>query len=1233
MTHKNEQAQSASENGPDMAGHVKATSGKNFNNDQKSSIAQTEEKILKFWQDNQIFEKTLEKESPKGEYVFYDGPPFATGMPHYGHILAGIIKDIIPRYKTMQGYHVDRKWGWDCHGLPIENLIQKENNLKTKIDIEKFGIKKFNKAAKESVFTYKKEWEEIIPRTGRFVDMKNCYTTMDSKFTESVMWAFKTLYDKGMVYEGFKSMHISPALETPLSNFEVNQNYQDITDISVYVKFKILNHQKTGSGISENESKQNTYLIAWTTTPWTLPGNVALAVGEEIDYVKVRIEQDSGINSPEEKSNYNLGDFILAKSRLKYVFKDKKYKIIEEFKGSDLVGLEYEPVFSYYKSENYENIWKVYGANFVTTEDGTGIVHIAPAFGEDDLILSQKHNLPFIQHVNMDGTIKSEVTDFAGLQAKPKSTKEEPNKHQSTDIEIIKYLAQQGSLFSKEKITHSYPHCWRSDAPLLNYAMSSWFIKTQEQSEKMVKLNKKINWIPKNVGEKRFGNWLENVKDWGISRSRFWGSPIPIWKNEDGDVCVLGSLAEIKDKTRSTNRYFLMRHGEADHNVNKFLSSDNSELGISHLTEKGKRDVADSAEKLALKLENKKIDLIFTSPLKRTLETTEILSQKLNISEDQIITDDRLKEIHVGVLNGKPEKEFHDLFKNRQDKFTIKPEGGENLEDIRKRVGDFIYEINQKYENKNILIITHDYPILLLRALNEGYENTEILSKEELLKVQPAQLIDFDFAPIPHDEDYILDYHRPYIDEIKFEIDGKTYTRIEDVFDTWFDSGSMPFTSKHYPFNQENFNPGNKVFQKEKGFPADFIAEGLDQTRGWFYTLLALNTALFGKSPYKNVIVNGLALAEDGKKMSKRLKNYPDPTLIFDKYGADAMRYYMIASPIVRGEPLSFSEKGVDEVMKKINNRLLNTVSFYEMYASADFTESEVRPISNNPLDNWILNRLSETCEKITLNIENYELDRASRPIADLIEDLSTWYLRRSRDRFKLGQDADKNVATKTFAYVLLNTSKILAPFMPFLAEEVYQRITQNNYEKPNKSVHLTSWPKLDKTNPKILNEMTQVRELVTYSLEARDKANVKVRQPLKTLFVSEKVSNLDPNLLEIIKEEVNVKEIKARIDLKNNNVDLDIKITKELKEEGEMRELIRFIQSLRKTNNLKTSDKINLKVNTDLSGKNLFEKFESEIKKITNIEKFDFVEIDTPNVLKIENRQYLIDLEKINLS
>jgi isoleucyl-tRNA synthetase len=1131
----------------------------------KSQFAQDEEKVLKFWQDSKIFEKTLAKPSPKGDYVFYDGPPFATGLPHYGHILAGTMKDVIPRYQTMRGYHVDRRWGWDCHGLPIEKLVQEENNLRTKKDIENFGIKNFSKAAKDSVFRYDKEWKEIVPRTGRFVDMENQYTTMSSNFMESVWWAFSELNKKGLVYEDFKAMHISPQLETPLSNFEVNSGYKDITDISVYVKFAL-------------EGEENTYLLAWTTTPWTLFGNVALAINQDIEYVKVKVENDF---------------LILAKSRLVASMKDKKYEEIETIKGSDLVDKKYIPLFDYYSKkddlQNKESGWKIYHGDFVTTEDGTGIVHIAPGFGEDDLALGQKNKLPFVQHVNIDGSIKSDIPEFAGLQAKPK---EDPT---STDILVLKKLAAEGKLFAKEKVTHSYPHCWRTDAPLLNYALSSWFIKVTDYNQKMVKLNKKVHWVPGYVGERRFGNWLLNIKDWGVSRSRYWGTPMPIWKSEDGsEIEFLGSIQDIKDRTKSSNTFYLMRHGEADHNLTLTLNSHNETP--SNLTENGKIMAKNSSQKL----KNKKIDLIIISPLIRTKQTAEIVAPEIGLSSENIIVDERIKEFQGGDMEGKTIPDFDQFFENDFEYFTKRVPGAENIEDVRKRVGDFIYDIDKRYSGKNILIISHDWPLWMFEAVSVGANNKECLklTDYEFNFMKVGEIREYNFAPIPHDDDYILDLHRPYIDEITFTKNGKLMKRIPEVFDTWFDSGAMPYAVPHYPF-EKTMEPAIGLFglfKKRRKFPADFIAEGLDQTRGWFYTLLALNTALFGKSPYKNVVVNGLVLAEDGQKMSKRLKNYPEPNLVFNKYGADPVRYYMLSSGIVQAEPLNFSEKGVDEIYKKIISRLLNVVAFYDLYKDQNSVPISSGDKSKNILDKWIVTRLYQVLKETTDAMEKYELNTACRTFFDFVDDLSTWYVRRSRDRFKDENNDDRKSAIETTYFVLNEFSKIMAPFMPFTAEMVYQRVNNLNYSDTNRSVHLELWPEIKSINQKILGDMANIRNLVSISLLERDKFGIKVRQPLRTLKINIPSADISAKLIELIKDEVNVKEVIPDQTLGEQKVQLDTVIDDELKQEGIVRELNRFIQSLRKDKKLLPNDKITLSVETDARGQDFVNKFMKEI-------------------------------------
>ena len=1159
----------------------------------KNPRAQKEETVLKFWQDGRIFQKSLEKEAPRGEYVFYDGPPFATGTPHYGHLLAGTIKDYIGRYKTMCGFHVPRRWGWDCHGLPVENIVEKELNLKTKKEIEEYGVEKFNAAARKSVLAYVDDWKKIVPRMGRFVDMDNDYKTMDASFTESVWWIFNNLNKKGLVYEGFKSMHLCPRCETTLSNFEVNQGYKDITDISVTVKFAVI-------------GEANTFFLAWTTTPWTLPGNVALAVGPAVDYVEIKV-MPSGEN------------YILAKARLS-VIKDN-YAIVEEFKGEKIIGKSYRPVFDYYNNKttkNIENGFKVYGAPFVTTEDGTGIVHIAPAFGEDDMNLGKEKNLPFIQHVGTNGKFKPEAKDFAGISVKPK---EDP---QSADVLIIKYLAGKNILFAKEKIIHPYPHCWRCETPLLNYAASSWFVEVTKFRDKLVKANKKINWVPSDIKEGRFGKWLEGARDWAISRSRYWGAPLPVWRC---DKCAkkefISSVEDIKKRTGGRNNFYVIRHGEAENNVLGIISSDPKRPH--HLTEKGRAQVKEAAEKLKAK----KIDLIYVSPFVRTRETAEIISGTLNIDPSRVITDDRIHEVYGGELDGKSDAEYQRSFETAIEKFDKAPKGGENYTEIKNRMTEFVYDINAKNQGKNILIITHNTPACLMFAgvLGLNREQTIELRQAAHDFIKNSEVKELPFAPIPHNHNYELDLHRPYIDDVTFECEcGGRRKRVPEVFDCWFESGSMPFAQTHYPFeNLDKFNPAPGFFRKPVGFPAEFIGEGLDQTRGWFYSMLVLSVALFGESSYKNVIVNGIMLSEDGQKLSKRLKNYPDPNLILEKYGADALRYCLLSSPLVKAEDVRFSEAEVNETSKKILLRLENVYSFYEMY-SRDFSVpvKNFTPVSSNILDQWILARFNELVFTVTKASDKYELDRATRPIADFADDLSTWYLRRSRDRFKSADIKDKTQAIETTRYIFEGLAKIIAPVMPFYAEELYQKV--KSFEG-KESVHLAQWPTVEKmsdSEEKIIMDMVEVRKIVTLGLEARSKANIKVRQPLQKL----KIKNQNVKFPELIKDEINVKEVVIDGTI-TELVELDVNITPELKEEGNVREFLRAVQELRKQEKLNPSDIVSLKIKTDEKGKKFLQKFESEIKKVTSLKSLNFEDLAGGMIIKIEDMDFELKISR----
>ncbi len=1145
----------------------------------KNKLVEIEEKVLEFWNKEKIFQKSIDKDAPRGDFVFYDGPPFATGLPHFGHLLPTTIKDVIPRYKTMRGFRVRRRWGWDCHGLPVENLIEKELGLKSKKDIENFGVEKFNEAARASVLRYEKEWREIIPRVGRWVDMTHDYKTMDASYTESVLWAFKKLHDKNLVYEGYKSMHICPRCETTLSNFEVGQGYKDVMDISVYVKFELID-------------EPNTFLLAWTTTPWTLPGNVALAVGENIEYVKVKFED---------------AVYVVAKEKVVDVFAEKKYEVVDTFFGSSFVGKEYEPVFEYYDNDtlkNYDNAFKVYAAGFVTTEDGTGIVHIAPAFGEDDMNLGKEKNLPFIQHVSMDGTFRKEVKDFAGLHVKPK---DDPQK---TDVEIIKWLAAKGTLFAKKKIVHPYPHCWRCDTPLINYATSSWFVKVASFKEKLVAQNKKVSWTPREIGENRFGDWLSNARDWAISRSRFWGAPIPVWRCEDCQKTkVVGSLEDIKNFSKPRNKYILMRHGESENNLTDTVSF---KVGDPHhLTEKGIGEAAESA----CDISGEKVDLIVSSPLIRTKETAEILASGIGYPKDKIEYDVRLGEFNVGVFDGRTWREYRRFIGSYQNRFVKAPEGGETLVDVRKRTLSALYELDKKHEGKTIVIVSHDETLFTLYCGALGIDHESMGKREMFLENGGTKKLRF--VPLPHNKNFAIDFHRPYVDHIEFTCDcGEKMKRVPEVFDCWFESGSMPYAEAHYPFDKKEFEP--KKFFGSKGYPADFIAEGLDQTRGWFYSMIVLGTALFGKTPYKNVVVNGLVLAEDGTKMSKSKGNFPALTPTLEKYGADALRFFLASSPAVRAEDVCFSEKGVDEISKKLLQRLDNVLAFYELYSDGKFEAKRLEP--KNILDKWLVARLNETIATTTESFERYELDRAARPILDFVDDMSNWYIRRSRDRFKSDDEVDKTAALQTTRYVLSELSKVMAPVTPFYAEYLFGKTKDIGAPE---SVHLEKWPEANDFDEKLIEDMKEARRLVSVGLEQRAKAGIKVRQPLASARM--KIANLTGGISAIMADELNVKEIINH----TNEPEIDTTITPELRKEGIVREFVRSVQELRKSAGLSVGDLAVLVVDSDEKGKELVRSAEKELKKVANICEIKHEHLGDVELLKMEEYSFKLKLSK----
>lgn len=1185
---------------------------------QKNTIAAREEEILRFWEKKKIFEKSLGARAGGKEFVFYDGPPFANGLPHYGHILTSFIKDAIPRYMTMRGFFVPRRWGWDCHGLPVEIEVEKALGLRAKKDIEMYGIEKFNEKAAENVMNFAAEWRRQIPRIGRWVDMDRDYRTMDVRYTETVWWIFKKLLEKGLIYEGFKSVHICPRCETTLSNFEVSQGYRDTVDLSLYIKFKLIGTTAASVG----HSGITKHLLVWTTTPWTLPGNVALAVRSDLRYVTVGLKGEKG-------DEY----LIVAKERAPAFLGEGQFEVIEEFGGEALVGSSYEPPFDYFAGEvnNRDRAWRIYDAPFVSAEEGTGIVHIAPAFGEDDLALAQREKLPLIHHVRMDGRFTEEVQDFAGLAVKPSENPSE------TDQKIAENLKEKGLVFRLEEIHHSYPHCWRCDWPLLNYATSSWFVRVTRLKEKLIAENKRIRWVPEYIGRGRFGGWLRDVRDWAISRSRYWGAPIPVWKcGKCARSEIIGSLAELGSRISSGNRYFVMRHGEAENNRLGVLSTD--ENRPHHLTEFGRRQV----EEVGMTLRRYHIDLIFVSPFPRTRETAEIIARLLSLSPDSIHHEVRLRELKGGQFDGRAVKEYQGFFSSPLERFTKRPVGGETYEEIKQRVGLFISELEQMHRGKRILIITHDAPGWLLFSVAAGLTPKEaVMMRGESDYFLPNGVVrELYFARLPKNRRFELNLHRPYIDEIELVCScGGSMKRIPEVFDCWFESGSMPYASHHYPFeNRDVFEPG-RLLLRAKRFPADFIAEGIDQTRGWFYSLLVLGVALFGRAPYRTVLVNGTILGEDGQKMSKRLKNYRDPMDVVGRYGADSLRYYLFSSPVVHGEEIRFSEHAVKEVMQKVLDRLTNVFLFYEMYAedSKSVIKNNELPQAGIPqsitnskhvLDRWIVARLDEVVSSVTKAMEVYELDRAVRPIGEFIEDLSTWYLRRSRDRFKKESEQERTLVAATTRSVLLELSKIAAPFLPFLSEEIYQKLKGVDGRE---SVHLEDWPRLEArfTVPnaaKIIEQMAEVRRIVSLSHEARSRTALKVRQPLMSLRVKNIKVKLTEEFLALIQDEVNVKEV-IFDDRIGEEVDLDTTLTEELREEGKLRELTRRIQDLRRSKGFVPRQIISIIVDTNEGGRRFIERNQPVLLRAASLSGISF-RVNEGEIIEIDDLRLRVTLE-----
>ena len=1027
--------------------------------DPKVDFPKQEEEVLKYWKDNKTFEKSISQREGAEEFVFYDGPPFATGLPHFGHFIPSTIKDIIPRYQTMKGKKVERRFGWDCHGLPVENLIEKELGINSKHEIEAYGIDKFNDKCKASVLKYTAEWRQTITRMGRWVDFDHDYKTMNPEYMESIWWVAKSLWDKGLIYEGKYILPYCPRCSTVLSTHELAQGYKDVQDQTVTVRFKIT---KAPEGVNDPDmANGKTYFLAWTTTPWTLPSNLGLCMGPEVDYVKI-LDKESG-------------DFyIFAEARLPAYYKSEDaYEIIYRHKGKEFLGAEYEPLFPYFarlkdakvcaeesNQKCEKGAFRMFNADYVSTEDGTGIVHIAPAFGEEDNKIFRGTGIPNVEPIDAECKFTKEVPEYQGVFVK------------DADKDIMKRLKEEGKLVKRDTVVHSYPHCWRCGSPLIYRGIGSWFVKVADHHEALLRANSQIKWQPAHIKEGRFGKWLAGSRDWAVSRNRYWGNPIPIWKCDDPDC-------------------------------------------------------------------------------KHTL--------------------------CVG-------------------------------------------------------------------------------SREELKKLSGT---------------YPEDLHKQYVDKITIPCPkcGKTMHRIPEVFDCWFESGSMPYAQQHYPFeNKEYF---------ESHFPANFISEGLDQTRGWFYTLTILASHLFDKPAFQNCIVNGLVLASDGRKMSKSLRNYTDPVEAINKFGADALRLFLIHSSVVKADDLRYSDEGVRDVLKSIIIPLWNSYSFFVTYANIDKVQPNGKAFENklpsNPLDAWLLSITQKLIKDVTEALDDYDLSAAIDPIVAFIDELNNWYIRRSRRRFwKSENDSDKTEAYESLYIALKTLCQVAAPVTPFITEEMWLNLKTSDDKE---SVHLTDYPVYNAAwrNEELEFKMGTVQKAVSMGHSLRNQFNLKNRQPLASVALVTRNPNEKTVLAEMqdtIAEELNVKKVefhdredelveykakanfkvlgkelgplmkkaagiiaglsseqiqaildgsKVTIDVDGTSVDLteekvlvdrfekddlkvlnegtltvglDSKVTDELKKEGYIRDLIRAIQNQRKENGYEVTDRIKLEISGDAVLKSAYEMF-----------------------------------------
>lgn len=1165
------------------------------------NLPKLEQEILNYWEEKQIFKKSLSRNKGKKTFVFYEGPPTANAKPGLHHVLGRIFKDIILRFKTMQGYYVERKAGWDTHGLPVEIEIEKKLGFKHKSDILRYGIEKFNTLCRLSVWNYIKDWNNLTKRIGFWLDLDKPYITYNVEYIETLWWIIQQFHKLKLLYNDFKVLPYCPRCETPLSSHELAQGYKKIEDESIYIKFKIKKQD-----CLKLKLPIVTYFLVWTTTPWTLPANVALAVNPELIYALVKTDD---------------GYLILEQNRLKMLFADKP--ILKTFKGKDLEGLAYEELYDYGLKDKF--LYKVYGALFVSSQEGTGIVHIAPAYGEEDFNLRRAYNLPLIHTVDVSGNITNPTVLFGHNKIEEvKINYSLPGKGlfvKEADDYLKKDLQRRKILVAKEKIIHKYPFCWRCHSPVIYYARRAWYVAISKLKQKLISYNQKINWIPEYIKNGRFGKFLEEAKDWNFSRERFWGTPLPVWQCDQCNYnLVVGSRTELLRFQKPIARLIIARHGESENSLKRIASADPA-VDKFHLTKKGRQEVL----KMANKLKKEKIDIIISSDLIRTKETSEILARILKV---KILYDKRLRDIYDGIFNLRPYDEFYQKIGPRESRFDLKAEGGETLTDLRKRLGEFFEEIKKSYAGKTILIVSHKDPIWIMQMLLLGLTQQEAIEKFKELEFQTADWRKLELKNLPLNKDFEIDLHRPYIDAIKLNCPKcqAKISRVEYLVDVWFDSGAMPYAQCHFPFKQTKNLKINYPTSLIKliPYPADYISEGVDQTRGWFYTLLAISACLGLGPSYKNVICLGLILDEKGLKMSKSRGNIVDPNMIIDEFGVDALRWYFytVNEP---GESKLFKKSDITNCLKNFILIYFNIFNLIEFYATKKLTLNNF--LFNNlkePINKYILILLARLVKEVRNELNHYQVRRAALLLERFcVEEVSRFYIRIVR-KFLRQESPLKQETLKALIFTMWEFTKALAPFCPFLAEIGHLKIKKILLDRLPESIHLADFPEINiKSSNQLVKDFKILREIIDLGFALRKEMKVKVRQPLRALYTNLKIPEY---LKRYIMGELNVLNV---ITLKSFShltftrqssngliVSLDSSIDQELLKQGRLRDLIRQIQLLRKKAGLLPYDKVKIIVEDK---NNFVQENEAEIKKSAGIE-------------DIYYKKLQVDFEKIDL-